>query len=303
MYGTVVGVLRGGPSREHERSLLSGHAAVANLPRVQFTVRDIYIDKQGVWHERGKPSTPADILRTVDVVLSTLHGEYGENGEIQRLLERSGVPYVGPNSMNSYLSMHKVLSKEKAKELGFKTPRYQLVQRNADIDAATYEIVRSFQQPVVVKAVSGGSASGVEIVGGYAPVHRAISKLIADNDEVLVEEMIRGTHASVGIIEGFRDEELYMLPVVENKEFCPARFEKSTQDELAYIARSMHEALGQRHYSRSDFIVSKNGNYFIELENAVACDIGRESEFSKALSTVGILYSDFLSHVVQLALV
>ena len=89
MLGTVVGVLRGGTSREHEVSLLSGHAVVANLPRDRFTVRDIYVDRQGQWHERGKSAMLSDILRTIDVVIITLHGEYGENGDLQRLLDQS----------------------------------------------------------------------------------------------------------------------------------------------------------------------------------------------------------------------
>jgi D-alanine-D-alanine ligase len=308
MHGTVVGVLRGGPSREHDVSLLSGHAAVANLPRNRFTIRDIYIDKRGVWHERGKPAAPADVLRTLDVAFSTLHGEYGENGEIQRLLERSGVPYVGANSMNSYLSMHKVLSKEKAIETGLRTPRYHFVQAGADVDAVTYEIVRNFQQPVVVKPVTWGSSVGIEIVGGYAPVHRAITKLLAEAGELFVEERIRGTEASVSVVEGLRGERLYVLPPAEissanNEIICPGRFPKEVQEELMQSAQRMHEALGQRHYSRSDFIVAKNGVYFLELNNAVACGLSKDSLLPKSLAAVGVPFSDFLEHVVELALV
>jgi D-alanine-D-alanine ligase len=320
MIGTVVGVLRGGPSREHEVSLLSGHAVVANLPRERYTIRDIYIDKQGKWHERGKPSTPADILRSMDVVISTLHGEYGENGELQRLFERSGVPYVGADSLSSHLSMHKVLSKEKAREVGIKTPRYHFIERGADVDAAVYEIIRSFHQPVVVKPVTWGSSVGVEIVGGYAPVHRAITNLMKEAGEVLVEELIRGTEATVGVVEGLRGEVLYVLPPVEivpphddffsfdskyngkTDEIIPGRFPKEIQNELMNAAKTMHAALGQRHYSRSDFIVSKSGVYFLELNGAVACGLTKESLLPKSLASVGVSFPDFLTHVIELAL-
>lgn len=306
MYGTVVGVLRGGPSREHEVSLLSGHAVVANLPRDQFTVRDIYVDKLGQWHERGKPSTPADILRTIDVVFSTLHGEYGEDGSLQRLLEQFGTPYVGADSLSSYLAMHKVLSKEKAKEAGLKTPKYHFVQAGTDVDALAYEITRTFHQPVIVKPVTWGSSIGVEVVGGYSQVHAAISKLLAEAGEVLVEEMIRGTEATVGIVENLRGEALYVLPPIEisasREEIIPGRFSKQIQEELMNAAKTMHASLGQRHYSRSDFIVSKNGIYFLELNNAVACDLTKESLLPKSLASVGVTFPDFLSHVVGLAL-
>ena len=71
---TIVGVLRGGPSREHEVSLKTGAAMLANLPEERFVARDIYINKNGAWHDRGKPVSPERVLRQVDVVLNGLHG-------------------------------------------------------------------------------------------------------------------------------------------------------------------------------------------------------------------------------------
>src|SRR3989338_7571606 len=102
MRGTVVGVLRGGPSREHEVSLKTGAAILANLSPERFLARDIYIDKAGTWHERGRPLDPARALRGVDVAMIGLHGEYGEDGQVQKLLEQFGVPYTGANSFGSF---------------------------------------------------------------------------------------------------------------------------------------------------------------------------------------------------------
>jgi D-alanine-D-alanine ligase len=322
MQGTVVGVLRGGPSREHDVSLLSGHAVVANLPRERYTVRDIYIDKQGQWHERGKASTPADLLRTVDVVVNALHGEYGEDGEVQKTLELFGVPYTGSNSLSSYIAMHKVMAKERAKEIGIKTPRYRFIESGSDVSAAAYDIIRTFQQPVVVKPVRSGSSVGVSIVGGYAPVHRAIELLLndstIDSGGVLVEEMIRGTEATAGVVEGLRGENLYALPTIEivppandffsyeskyngmSQEICPGRFPKTVSDELMNSARLMHEALGLRHYSRSDFIVTPRGIYYLETNTLPG--LTKESLLPKSLAAVGVSFPDFLSHIIGLAL-
>lgn len=317
MNGTVVGVLRGGPSREHDVSLLSGHAVVANLPRERYTVRDIYIDKQGQWHDRGKVSTPADILRTVDVAVNALHGEYGEDGEVQKILERLGVPYTGSDSLGSYLAMHKVIAKERAREAGIKTPKYRFIESGADASAAAYDIIRTFQQPVVVKPVRWGSSVGVSIVGGYAPVLRAIESLLAEADSVLVEEMIRGTEATAGVVEGLRGERLYSLPSIEivpppndffsyeskyngkSDEICPGRFSRAISDELAQSARTMHEALGLRHYSRSDFIISPSGVYYLETNTLPG--LTKESLFPKSLAAVGVGFPDFLSHLIDLA--
>lgn len=279
MRGIIVGVLRGGPSREHEVSLATGHAILTHLPAERFTVRDIYLDKQGTWHERGVPVSPERVLRSVDAVIIGLHGEYGEDGEVQKLLERFGVPYTGSDSFGSYLAMHKVMAKEHAREAGFQTARYQFIEPGADIAQIAAEINRTFPQPVIVKPVRWGSSVGISITHGYAPLEKAIRSLLEeDAGGVLVEEFIRGTEATAGIVEDLRGEALYALPPVEilpppeagffsadvkytgaTREIVPGRFPKPVSEELMRQARVMHQALGLRHYSRSDFIVSPEG--------------------------------------------
>lgn len=319
MRGTVVGVLRGGPSKEHEVSLKTGHAIITNLPEDRFTTRDIYIDKQGAWHERGRPTTPDRVLPSVDVVVIGLHGEYGEDGEVQKLLERYGVPYTGSDSFGSYIAMHKVLTKERAKDIGLLTPKYRFIEEGNDTHAVATEIVRSFHQPVIVKPLRWGSSVGITIVGGFQPVHQAIDSLLAAGaGGVLVEELIRGTEATAGVVEGLRDEALYALPPIEivppesdffsynakysgaTREIVPGRFAKSIQEELMRMARAMHEELGLRHYSRSDFMVSSKGIYFIETNTLPG--MTSESLLPKSLAAIGVSFPEFLSHLVDLAL-
>src|SRR3989344_5437070 len=160
---TVVGVLRGGPSREHDVSLRSGATILANLPEERYVVRDIYIDREGNWHDRGRPTAPERILRQIDVALIGLHGEYGEDGEVQKLLERFGVPYAGADSFGSYLAMHKLMSKTRAKEVGLLTPEFRFLEKKEDAIETAKEIIRTFHQPVVVKPVGWGSSVGVPI--------------------------------------------------------------------------------------------------------------------------------------------
>jgi D-alanine-D-alanine ligase len=293
---------------------------LASLSPEQFTVRDIYIDKQGVWHERGRATTPADVLRTLDVALIGLHGEYGEDGEVQKILERAGVPYTGSDALSSFTAMHKVLAKERAKELGIRTAEYRFIESVEDIEPMVSEAVRTFMQPVVVKPLRWGSSVGVSLLSGYAPIHSAALELFEQGAEgVLIEEYIRGTEATAGVVENVRGEELYALPLVEiippqatglfsysakysgeTREICPARFPKAIELELADSARRMHKALGLRHYSRSDFIVSPRGIYYLETNSLPA--MTGESLFPKSLSAVGISLSDFFSHIVGLAL-
>ncbi|MEK7515774.1 MAG: D-alanine--D-alanine ligase [Patescibacteria group bacterium] len=316
---TVVGVLRGGPSREHEVSLRSGAAMLAALPEERYVARDIYIDRNGVWHDRGRPIAPDRVLRQVDVVLLGLHGEYGEDGEVQRLLERFGVPYAGADSFGSYLAMHKMMSKARAKEAGLLTPESRYIEKREDADGEATAVIRTFHQPVVIKPVGWGSSVGVSIVGGYAPVLSAIEKLFSDGaPSVIVEEYIRGQEATVGVVEGLRGESLYALPTLEiippkgdfysleskysgaTKLVCPGNFSRVVREELQRIAKVIHRALGLRHYSRSDFIVAPKGVYYLETNTLPG--LTNESDLPAALKSVGISLQEFFSHLVNLAL-
>jgi len=316
---TVVGVLRGGPSREHEVSLESGANILAQLPEDRYIARDIYIDRAGTWHERGRPVAPERVLRQVDVVLNGLHGEYGEDGEVQKLMERFGVRYAGADSFGSYLAMHKVLAKARAREVGLLVPDFAYVEHAEDTGQVVHDVIRTFHQPVVVKPVAWGSSVGVAIVGGYAPVLATVQQLFLDGVQgVLIEEVIKGREATVGVVEGLRGETLYGLPVVEivppdgdffsygakysgeSREICPGAFSRVAAEELQHAAKAIHRALGLRHYSRSDFIVSPKGVYYLETNTLPG--LTSESLLPKALAAVGVRMSDFLSHLVNLAL-
>ena len=317
---TIVGVLRGGPSREHEVSLKTGAAILVHLPKDRFEAHDIYIDRSGQWHNRGRPTEPSRVLRQLDAVLIGLHGDYGEDGEVQRILERFGISYAGADSLGSYLAMHKVLAKERAKNAGLLTPDFRHVERDEDSETIAQDIIRSFRQPVVVKPVGWGSSVGVSIVGGYAPVLKAIRALFLEGaPSVLVEERIRGREATVGVVEGLRGEKFYSLPTIEivpppeaeffsekvkyngaTREICPGNFSRVDTEELKRAAKVAHRALGLRHYSRSDFIVSPKGVYYLETNTLPG--LTTESLMPKSLAAAGVPFPDFLSHLVNLAL-
>lgn len=316
---TIVGVLRGGPSREHEVSLKTGAAILANLPSERYIARDIYIDKSGQWHDRGRPTSPERVLRQIDVALIGLHGEYGEDGEVQKLLELFGVPYAGSDSFGSYLAMHKLMAKTRAKEAGLLTPEFRHIERVEDSEAIVQEVIQSFSQPVVVKPIGWGSSVGISLSGGYTPVLAAVEGLFAEGaSNVLIEEYIRGKEATVGVVEGLRGEALYTLPSIEiippigdffsygakysgkTREVCPGNFSRVAAEELQRAAKVMHRALGLRHYSRSDFIVAPKGVYYLETNTLPG--LTTESLMPKSLAAVGIPFPSFLEHLVNLAL-
>jgi D-alanine-D-alanine ligase len=291
------------------------------LPRERYTVRDIYIDREGIWHERGLRTNPSAVLPSLDVAVVALHGEYGEDGGVQKLLETFGVPYTGSDSFASFEAMHKVIAKEKAKAAGLTVARYHYIEAEEDAEPTIREIIRTYPQPVIVKPARWGSSVGITAPAGYQPVHQAVTGLLKEEDAggALVEEFIRGTEASVSVVEGIRGEELYALPPVEivlhesdpfftydakysgrTQEIAPGRFSKPVTAELEELARRMHKELRLRHYSRSDFIVSPKGIFYLETNTLPG--LTAQSLMPKALASVGIRFSDFIEHIIDLAL-
>ncbi|PIT91444.1 hypothetical protein COU17_00435 [Candidatus Kaiserbacteria bacterium CG10_big_fil_rev_8_21_14_0_10_49_17] len=313
-----VGVLRGGPSSEYDTSLRSGAHVLRSLTTDWYQVRDIFIDRDGVWHMRGVPTTPERALHGVDVALNALCGEYGEDGTVQRILEKLSVPYTGSDAFASALAMHKVRAKECAVEAGLRTPQCIVFRVSEDYEKRLLDLFRSFPMPVVVKPVARGSSIGTSVAYGYTDLAESIARAFTHSNQVLIEEYIRGPEATVGVIDGFRGEEYYQtLPVeivrpqgemIITPELkgcglaighCPSTFSHGIKQELQDAALCIHRALGARHYSRSDFIVSPRGVYFLETNTLPS--LSQEAPLVQALTAAGSSLPELLEHVIVLA--
>ena len=318
---TVV-VLRGGPSGEHDVSLQTGATVLQSLQKTAHDsnrrIVDVFIDKNQQWYVRGVPVSPERALNNVDVVWNALHGEYGEDGSVQELLTRIGVPYTGSTTYASKLGMNKMLSKETAHNLGIKTPYAQVLKVSPDLHAEIISLFRSFPQPSVIKPFIGGSSVGVTYACSFADFERGIKNAFQHSPRVIIEEYIPGKEATVGAVDRLRGDGLYVLPPTEIKmgaegifdyekkykeiveEMCPGNFSLSERDQLSDHTKKIHEALGLRHYSRSDFRVSPKGVYFIETNTLPG--LTETSLLPKGLRAVGVTVDEFIEHVLSLAL-
>lgn len=317
-----VAVVRGGPSSEYEVSLQTGASVLRHLPE-RYEGHDVLIDKQGVWHHQGLPVTPLELANRVDVVWNALHGEYGEDGQIQAVLDRAGIPYTGSGSFASAVGMNKEIAKDKFRRAGLKTPWGRLLHRvdlaPETILAQAQEIFQKVSPPWVVKPADRGSSVGLYLARTFPELVEAIGQCFQHSERVLVEEYIRGREATVGVVDRFRDRDLYALPPIEirrpggksiwtyddkyngsTEEICPGQFSEEEKRELEQLALEAHRALDLRHYSRSDFILSPRGIYILESNSLPG--MTSESLLPKALSAVGCNYPDFLQHVIELAL-
>jgi len=312
-------VLRGGLSHEYEVSLKTGGSVLQHLPSEKYAAQDILIEKSGVWHLRGMPTTPARVFNQVDVVFNALHGEYGEDGTVQRILDTFGIPYTGSGTLGSAVAMNKALAKEHLQSLNIKTPQHKVLEVTDDLEERVFEIFRKQSPPLVVKPCTGGSSVGVTIAKSYEALLQSVYKAFEYAPKVLIEEYIKGREATCGVIEHFREKELYsMLPIEiippqennffdydakysgKTQEICPGNFSVEEKDELQRLAKEVHETLGLRHYSRSDFIVSPKGIYFLEVNTLPG--LTSESLVPKSLEAVGCSFPEFLDHLVTLAL-
>lgn len=315
---TVVAIVRGGPSSEYDVSLKTGAAVLGALDKDKYEPRDIFISRAGAWHLHGVEVAPERALHGTDIVFNAMHGEFGEDGQVQRVLEQLGVPYTGSGAFASATAYNKHLTKEQAKKLGIKTPYGVMVKNIGGIDMLTHSLFRTFPHPAIIKPVTGGSSLGTSLAHNFAELQQGLETAFSFSPEVLVEEFIKGREATVGVIDNFRNEEVYaLLPTeivlpqgapfndYETKRAdatelrTPGNFSSEVKQELQRVAKAVHKGLGLSHHSRSDFIISKRGIYFLEVETSV--DLGKGSEFVHALHAVGSKLSEFIDHVIELA--
>ena len=237
-------MLRGGPSSEYDVSLKTGAAVLEHLDRERYDPRDIFIDRSGRWHSRGVEASPERALAGIDVAFNTIHGEYGEDGSLHRVLDPLGIAYTGADKLASVLAFNKQRTKELVASLGVKVP-YGVVVEPTDYQEEALRLFRSFPHPAIVKPVVGGSSVGVSLVHTYAELAPALEHAAQISPRILVEEFISGREATVGVIDNFRNEQTYALIPV------PSEFKDEQKQKLISIAKQVHQGLGLRHFSSS----------------------------------------------------
>src|SRR3989344_5099005 len=207
MKNLRVAVLRGGPSEEYEVSMKTGAAVLGVLQNLSIPHNDIVINRRGEWLLHGIERAPADALFATDVVFIALHGQYGEDGTVQRLLDRLGVPYVGSRAYPSALAMNKVLTKEILRDHKIKLPAHlRVTKAGTDVRRLVGTIETLFGPEYIVKPVSGGSSIDTHHAHNAVELNSILDDVLSRRDEVLVEEFVRGKEATVGIVENLRDE-------------------------------------------------------------------------------------------------
>ncbi len=313
-----VAVLRGGPSSEYDVSLKSGAAVLSALGKLEYFHKDIIITKKGEWLESGIVRSPEKALEAVDVVFIALHGEYGEDGQVQRILQRLKIPFTGSNAFSSAVAFNKELTKHTLKDHGIRMAKHRKVDRSSlhNLQSEIDFIADTMESELFVKPLASGSSIGARYVGTHTHLRDTLSELLELYDAVMVEEFIRGKEATVGVLERFRDHDMYVLPPIEivpphgqpffshevkyngsTEEIVPGRFSYAEKAALADAAARIHKALHCDHYSRSDFIVKDGEVYFLEINTLPG--LTDESLLPKAAAAVGLTFEELIRHLVE----
>jgi len=259
-----IGVLAGGCSSEREISLKSGRGVFDALTELGLNVVFIDIRKEDESFLSGVD---------IDVAFIALHGKFGEDGRVQRILSGKGVLYGGSGPDASRIAMDKIASKEIFKKNGLKVADHILIGKNDRMSSGNIGF------PCVVKPQYEGSSIGLTVVQEEACFREAVDKAMEYEGSVLVEKYIDGREITVGILNN------EALPVIEiipdggvydyNAKYKSAntRYVRLDDAKIAERAQkaalSAHLSLGCENFSRVDFRVNAEGELFILEVNTI----------------------------------
>ncbi|MHC4715772.1 MAG: D-alanine--D-alanine ligase family protein [Planctomycetota bacterium] len=296
-------VLTGGPGSEREVSLLSGGAVAEALAECGHSVTALDITPE---------DTSALDREGVDVVFIALHGRFGEDGQVQRLCQRRGIPYVGSGPDASARAMDKDAAKLVYQGAGLRTPDWAVVEADDPPDRRR-ACLRRFAPPCVVKPNDSGSSVDITIARDQAARDGALADVVDRYGRAMVEAFACGRELTVGVL-GEK-----ALPVVEIRprgEFYDYQA-KYLDDATEYIAPAdlpadvarrvraeglkAHTVLGCRDLSRTDFILADDGTAWV-LETNTIPGFTSHSLIPKAAAAAGVSFPKVCDRLVRLAL-
>ncbi len=301
-----VALLAGGTSGERKVSLASGEGAREALEEGGFPVTVL------------DPANKDDLKRLIDgpfdVAFVCLHGTNGEDGTLQGLLEIIQLPYIGSGVWSSALAMNKAKAKMFYAMNDIATPLSMTVHSMEECDTA--EVIAKMGERCVIKPAAEGSALGVSIVEGADAIQQAVEKALVYGGEVLVESCVEGREFTVAVLG---NADAWALPVIEivpqgefydydskyvpggSKHLCPAPLTEEETKLVQELAVRAHRALECEGVSRSDFILDKDGTFWILETNTIPGMTGT-SLLPDAARAAGISFAELCKILIGYAL-
>ncbi len=303
-----IAVLFGGLSNEREVSLRSGKNVFKAL--IELGYKDVTLI------DADKNIAQVLIDTKIEFVINVLHGRYGEDGCIQGVLEILGIPYSGCNVKSSAVCMDKIMTKKVLKSANI--PLIKSVNATKD----NYkEKVKELNYPIIIKPANEGSSIGMTKVNSIDELDCAMDKALECDKEILIEEYLKGTSATVGVLERKREDnsiETFATPILAFKtktewydyeakytkgltEFIlPAEFDEALTKKIQDIAISAHKACGCSGVSRVDFLIYNDIPYVLEINtNPGMTDT---SDLPAQANAMGISYNELVDIILKSSL-
>jgi D-alanine-D-alanine ligase len=297
LRGRHIAVLMGGPGSERPVSLASGAGVASALRSLGAEVSEVDVKDAGFVVPEG-----------TEVAFNVIHGTFGEDGQVQRILEARGIPYTGEGVAGSELAIDKIATKRRLLEQGVPT--------------APFEVLRGGERPTlplpyVLKAPREGSSVGVYIVREPGEVESCLAEVRRYAEEILVEAYVEGRELTVGILgeralpvveicpkEGFYDFENkypFLNPQAAGADhWCPAPLEEVVAREVQQTALAANRALGLEVYCRVDILLDSQ-NRPVVLEINTIPGMTQVSLLPEAAAAAGISYAALCAEVISLS--
>ena len=293
-----IAVLKGGPGSERDVSLATGAGVAKALRSLGAEVVDVDVRDENF-------QLPPD----VDLAFIAIHGTFGEDGQLQKILETRGVAYTGDDVEGSRTAFDKIQSKKKFEEQGVTTPHWQVIRAGQN---------PTIPLPIVVKPPRQGSTVGVYIVRNNAELASALADVAKYDQELLVEKFIAGRELTIGILG---DQALPILEIIPKGGFydfknkypflnpqagggaehvCPAKIDSHKTKQIQELALRAHRALGLKVYSRVDVLLPENEEPTVLEVNTIP-GMTEASLLPEAAAAAGINYVDLCVRIIELS--
>lgn len=291
-------VLYGGVGPEREVSLVSGQAIAAALNQ-QFTVEPLQIDSEVL---------PESIDGETSIVFPALHGTFGEDGQLQKLLESAGIHYCGSGAEASRLCMMKDQTKERARQLGISVPK-AIVFDGANVPLAD-AVIDELGTSLVVKPADQGSSVGLSFTEHRSALGVALSQI--RSGKWLIEQRIRGRELTVGVLNGKAMGIVEILSPGGEYDFSakytpgtteyryPADLEPAVEAQVKEGAEALFANCGCRDFARIDFLLEGVVAYFLEINTLPG--LTPTSLLPKSASCIGLDFEALARELVTPAL-
>jgi D-alanine-D-alanine ligase len=293
-----IAVLMGGPGSEREVSLATGRGVAKALRSLGAEVVEVDVRNEDF-----------QLPKDVDLAFITIHGTFGEDGQIQKILERRGIAYTGDGARESEIAFDKIRTKQKFQEHGVTTPPWEVIHPGQR---------PTIPLPIVVKPAREGSTVGVVIVKNENDLESAIGEAAKYDRELLIEKFVSGRELTIGILG---DQALPIIEIIPKGGFydfnnkypflnpqagggaehvCPARIDAGKTKEIQQVALHAFRAAGLRVYARVDVILPENEPPSV-LEINTIPGMTEASLLPEAAAAAGIGYADLCARIIALS--